>query len=247
MERGGAADVTEWCITRVAFFSDTHLAAVPGDGSTAPDVRLRAAVEAVGRTGPIDLVVLPGDIADDGSADAYRRVNTIVGVLGVPVVATPGNHDLREVVREHLVASDAFVTSTWRVLTVDTVIPEQIHGSVDAAAVAALLGPDEGVPTVLVLHHPPITVSTNRWFVLDGAAELVEMLSHRSDVRLVVTGHLHTAFHVVLAGATYIGCSSTWYSLTHHDEVWTHDDGHVGALVVDLHDDGRFTWQRIAS
>jgi 3',5'-cyclic AMP phosphodiesterase CpdA len=210
-------------------------------------VCLRAAVEAVAGAGPLDLVVLPGDIADDGSAAAYGRVNAIVGTLGVPVVATPGNHDLREVVWEHLAASDAFVTSTWRILTVDTVVPEQIHGRVDAATVAALLGPDEGVPTVLVLHHPPITVSTNRWFVLDGAAELVEMLARRGDVRLVVSGHLHTAFHVVLAGATYIGCSSTWYSLAHHDEVWTHDDGPVGALVVDLHDDGRFTWQRIVS
>jgi Icc protein len=239
--------MAEWSITRVAFFSDTHLAELPGDGDTAPDVRLRAAVDAVDAAGPLDLVVLPGDIADDGSAAAYGRVNEIVATLGAPVVATPGNHDLRDVVREHLVASDAFITTTWRVLTVDTVIPEQIHGRVDVAAVSALLGPDEGVPTVLVLHHPPITVSTNRWFVLDGAAELVEMLSRRGDVRLVVSGHLHAAFHVVLAGATYIGCSSTWYSLAHHDEVWTYDGGHVGALVVDLHDDGRFTWQRIAS
>jgi Icc protein len=239
--------MAEWRITRVAFFSDTHLAELPGVGSTAPDARLSAAVDAVRRVGPIDVVVLPGDIADDGSAAAYGRVNAIIATLGAPVVATPGNHDLRDVVRQHLVASDAFITSMWRVLTVDTVIPEQIHGRVDVAAVAALLGPDEGVPTVLVLHHPPITVSTNRWFVLDGAAELVEMLSRREDVRLVVSGHLHTAFHVVLAGATYIGCSSTWYSLAHHDELWTHDDGHVGALVVDLHDDGRFTWQRIAS
>jgi 3',5'-cyclic AMP phosphodiesterase CpdA len=239
--------VQEWSITRVAFFSDTHLAATAAEGPTAPDARLRAAVEAAAGAGPIDAVVLPGDIADDGSAAAYVRVNTIVGALGVPVVATPGNHDLRDAVRDHLEATEAFMTPHWRILTVDTVIPEQIHGRVDAVQVEALLGPDRGIPTVVVLHHPPITVSSNRWFVLDGSADLVTLFSGRSDVRLVVTGHLHTAFHAVLADVTYIGCSSTWYSLAHHDEAWTPDDGHVGSLVVDLHDDGHFTWQRIAS
>lgn len=237
----------EWSITRVAFFSDTHLAEAPGQGHTAPDERLRAAVDAVRATGRIDLAVLPGDIADDGSDAAYGRVNTIVGALGVPVVATPGNHDLRDVVWASLTATDSFTSATWRLLTVDTVIPEQIHGRVDVDEVAARLGPDEGMPTVLVLHHPPITVSTNRWFVLDGAADLVELLNNRNDVRLVVSGHLHTAFHVVLAGVAYIGCASTWYSLAHHDDAWTPDDGITGALLVDLHDDGRFTWQRIAS
>jgi hypothetical protein len=90
-------------------------------------------------------------------------------------------------------------------------------------------------------------VSTNRWFVLDGAADLVEVLNRRSDVRLVVSGHLHTAFTVVLAGVMYIGCASTWYSLAHHDERWTPDDAPTGALLVDLDDDGTWTWQRVAN
>lgn len=96
-----------------------------------------------------------------------------------------------------------------------------------------------------MIHHPPITVRTNRWFILDGAAALVQLLSSRTDVRLVVSGHLHDAFEMVLGGVAYVGCSSTWYSIGHHVDTWSPDDGHVGALVVTLSPDGALDWRRL--
>ena len=80
---------------------------------------------------------------------------------------------------------------------------------------------------------------------LDGGNELAIELAARRDVRVVVSGHLHEAFNVVFGGVSYIGCSSSLYSIKHRNEQFILDDGHVGALVLSLGNDGDFTWRRL--
>lgn len=228
----------------VAFFSDSHLAAAPDLRPAGPDARLAAAVAAVQAFEP-DLVVLPGDIADDGSLAAYERVLATLTALDAPILATPGNHDLPGPLAQvigHLQGCDI---DGWRIVTVDSHLPETVHGCVDLDVVAAVLGDDDGTPTVLVIHHPPITLSSHRWFQLDRAAELVALLSARSDVRLVVSGHLHAAFSVQLGHVTYLGCPSTLYAIDHHGDRYRKGDGHVGAMVLTLQPDATYDWQLV--
>ncbi len=81
-------------------------------------------------------------------------MTALLAPLDAPVIATPGNHDLRENVAAAFGGATSAELDGWRIVLVDTVIPGEIHGAVDIAAVEAVLGPDEGVPTVVVLHHP---------------------------------------------------------------------------------------------
>jgi Icc protein len=228
----------------VAFFSDSHLKRSADDALDGPDQMLRAAVEAARPARP-DLVVLPGDIADDGSVAGYERVLATVGVLGAPVLATPGNHDLADPLAAVLGSIDEWHGDGWRVLTADTHIPEQIHGAIDVADLERRLGDDRRLPTVLVLHHPPITLSTHAWFQLARADELVAMLADRGDVRIVVSGHLHADFAVQLGHVTYLGCPSTLYAIDHHADRFRKGDGHVGALMMTLGSDGAFDWRLV--
>ena len=133
----------------------------------------------------------------------------------------------------------------WRIVLVDTSIPATEWGRIDVASLLHRLGPDDGAPTVLALHHPPITTSTHPWMRLEGGDELVAALAARGDVRVVLSGHLHEAFNVVVGGVSYIGCSSSFYSIKHRNQEFILDNGHVGALVLSLNDDGGFTWQRL--
>ena len=228
----------------VAQISDSHLKREPGVSEGSPDEMLRRAVELVAAVQP-DIVLLTGDIADDGSAEAYQRVATSVSVLGVPVLATAGNHDDPSVLAAVLGATDETVIGGWRVVLVDTSIPKTEHGRIDVPDLLRRLGADNGVPTVLALHHPPITTSTHKWMRLDGGADLVSALAARSDVRVVVSGHLHEAFNAVVGGVSYIGCSSSLYSLKHRNADFILDQGHVGALVLSLASDGDFSWRRL--
>jgi Icc protein len=245
---GGGADAsptaTRAATVTVVQISDVHLAAVASDAADGPDAGLARAVELILPLAP-DLVLLTGDIADDGSPAAYRRVRTVTSRLDATILATPGNHD--DVVALHAefgVAADS-VFGRWRVVLADTSIPDEISGRVDTDALLARLGPDAGQPTLLALHHPPITTSTHEWFQLDGGAELVGALTRRRDVRIVASGHLHQAFNAVVGGVSYVGCSSSWYSLAHHDAEYWYDGGHVGVVVYRLHEDGRWEWERL--
>ena len=228
----------------VAQITDSHIKREPGRGDGSPDEMLRRAVSLVADAQP-DVLLLTGDIADDGSTEAYQRVAKAVAGLGVPVLATAGNHDLPAEVAATLGATDEIAIGGWRILLVDTSIPATEWGRIDMAALLRRLGPADGPPTVLALHHPPITTSTHPWMRLENGDELVAALSARGDVRVVLSGHLHEAFNVVHGGVSYIGCSSSFYSIKHRNQQFILDNGHVGALVLSLHDDGGFTWQRL--
>ena len=226
--------------------SDVHLAALVSDTPSSADAGYSRAVALVKAEGP-DAIVITGDITDDGSEAACRRAHSIVDVVGAPVLATPGNHDRPDIVRSTFGAADGLSLGAWRLVCVDTVVPGQDAGSVDPRSVADRLGSDDSTPTVLAMHHPPVTTSTHADFRLHGAAEFVEMLLARTDVRVVLSGHLHQAFHVVVGRVSFLGCSSSYYSLEHCGEEMRRDHGHVGALRLRLHDDGRWDWMRMPS
>jgi Icc protein len=230
----------------VVQLSDTHLRAEPDVSDESPDRRLAEVVGALADLRP-DLVLLTGDIADDGSPSAYRRVSQVVSEMGVPVLATPGNHDEAAAMAREFGPQTTLDAGSWSIVLLDTSIPGEMHGQVDVYEVLDRLGPDEDKPTLLAMHHAAITTSTHEWFQLHGAPALVAALGARRDVRIVVSGHLHQAFDVVCGGVHYIGCSSSWYSLEHRDRTYRRDDGHIGGLMLRLFDDGTWTWERVAS
>lgn len=228
----------------VAQITDSHLKREPSAGDHSPDEMLRRAVKLVAQAQP-DVLLLTGDIADDGSTEAIERVAQAVKVLGVPVLATSGNHDDPAVVTAVLGVADEMSIGGWRLLLADTSIPKAEWGRVDVPDLLRRLGPDIGVPTLLALHHPPISTSTHPWMRLEGGSELATALAARGDVRVVLSGHLHEAFNVVFGGVSYIGCSSSLYSIKHRNNEFILDNGHVGALVLSLSDDGDFSWRRL--
>jgi Icc protein len=228
----------------VAQITDSHLKREPVAGDKSPDEMLRRAVALVADAQP-DVLLLTGDIADDGSSQALERVAQALKGIRVPILATAGNHDDSATVATILGAVDEMSIGGWRLLLADTTIPKTEWGRIDVPDLLRRLGPDIGVPTLLALHHPPISTSTHPWMRLEGGAELATALAARGDVRVVLSGHLHEAFNVVFGGVSYIGCSSSLYSIKHRNKQFILDNGHVGALVLSLADDGDFSWRRL--
>lgn len=224
---------------RVVQISDTHLGAALTHQTITPEDGLAATVRSVAGLRP-DLVLLTGDITDSGKSDDYRRVVELLQPLGAPVLATPGNHDDPDALRAHFGGESDRYLGDWRFLMVDTTVPGEIHGEIDVPTVMRRLGPDIGWPTLIALHHPPISSSSKSWFELIGGDELVAALGKRTDVRLVVGGHLHDSFRVTCGGVTYVSAPSTWYSLEHIADEYRPDDGECGAVRMDLYTDGRF-------
>ena len=228
----------------VAQISDSHVKREPDASDGSPDEMLRRAIALVAAAKP-DILLLTGDIADDGSTEALERVAKEVKVLGIPVLATAGNHDDPAAVAAVLGAVDDKLIGGWRLCLADTSIPQTPWGRIDVPALLHRLGPSDGPPTLLALHHPPVSTSTHPWMQLEGATELIAALASRGDVRVVVSGHLHEAFNAVIGGVSYIGCSSSYYSIKHRNDQLMLDNGHVGALLLSLDSDGGFKWRRL--
>lgn len=223
--------------------SDTHLAADPSElvGGLSPDVRLSHVITKWRATWQsADLVLLTGDLADDGSASAYERLKEAVAPLGSRVLAISGNHDVPELVADYFGTATVVDLGRWLVVGLDTSRRNQIHGTLDVDAAMGLLDSLDGRPTVVAMHHPPKSRSTHEWFQLEGAPAFLDEIARRPHVQLVLSGHLHDAFEFALgAGSTLFGCPSTLLAMAHAgDHVEIGARAPTGARVLRLNDDG---------
>ena len=89
--------------------SDCHLSADAGAkyrGQNA-DLNLRRLLPVMRAWNP-DLMLLTGDVSEDASPASYARVAVMLGTVGVPLLALPGNHDDPQVMKQH------FRLGPWR-------------------------------------------------------------------------------------------------------------------------------------
>lgn len=227
--------------------SDTHLRAEPHTPRQRdPDESLAASLAAVDHLRP-DLVLLTGDLADDGSVGALRRLGDLVARFDAPVLAVAGNHDDPANVRAVFGEGTTAEVGRWRVLGVPTVLPGENHGAVDVVEVARRLDELDGRPTIITMHHPPRSPSTHPWFRLLGADELLDAVRSRPHVRALVTGHLHEAFRFHENGLELCGAPSSYYAIKHAGDYYELvRDGLVGTQLLTLGDDGSFACEPVA-
>ncbi|MDQ2849842.1 MAG: metallophosphoesterase [Actinomycetota bacterium] len=222
-------------MTRLLQLSDTHLL---GPGSVSPhpgidpEARLVAVLEAARSYGPYDAVVLTGDIADDASLEAVRRVRQLVEPVAPVLLAVPGNHDDTDIVRTVFGSAPATL-GKWSIRGAVTNVPGEIAGRADD--ILRVLQACDG-PTVMLMHHPPRSRSTHPWFTLTGADELEQRLCEHGHPLILLSGHLHEAFEDSIGDVRLYGGPATFYGIAHDGEGWTPHGAPTGALVIDLGD-----------
>jgi Icc protein len=211
---------------RILHLSDTHLTAtgLDADGVDAAASLKRILFDAR-YLDELDLVLVSGDIADDGSAAGYAVVRDIVGGFaadrGIPHVYAIGNHDDRAAFAQvlgsgHLSASGTDTGCRWaggperaaasdiaglRIITLDSLIPGCAHGLISSAQLqwlASVLAEPALAGSVIAVHHPPVHVPTSVFVTTGGLQntdELADVVAG-SDVRAILCGH----YHAQLAG-----------------------------------------------
>jgi 3',5'-cyclic AMP phosphodiesterase CpdA len=134
----------------------------------------RAAIDALATLEPSpDLVLLTGDLVDADEVESYLWLAEELDRLGIPVYAIPGNHDLREPMRDTFAGqgylpAKGFLHYTVeagpvRVIALDTVIERQPGGEICAERrtwLADRLAEDRRAPTIIMMHHQPFRTAT---------------------------------------------------------------------------------------
>jgi 3',5'-cyclic AMP phosphodiesterase CpdA len=236
--------------------SDPH---VPGDGFLFDRVdacaRVQSSLEMMASAGcRPDVLILSGDVANQGEAEAYVRLRPVIDEalarFGAKLLVVPGNHDDVSRLRDHLLGRKAAPgpldevvrVGGLRLIGMDSSVPGEVHGELDDAQLEALaneLAQPAADGTVLVVHHPPIwsTTPLSELVALRDPQRLADVI-RGSDVRMILSGHTHRVSAGTLAGVPVWISPSTGS----HADVLARNGfrGHAGGgfTRVDILDDG---------
>jgi 3',5'-cyclic AMP phosphodiesterase CpdA len=219
----------------LAQLSDPHVGALWAGGD--PAAGLAAAVETV-LSMPVrpDAVLVSGDLSDNATDAEYEQVRELLAPLRAPLYVLPGNHDDRGVLRRHFEVPGAagepvqysVDLGPMRLVVVDTTLPGEVPGALDAERLARLDGELAAVPeapTLVAMHHPAFATGVPAWDALNLPASdrvaFAEVVGRYPQVRRVLAGHVHRTIAGQVAGRVALTVPSTYVQgrLTFGDEI----------------------------
>lgn len=207
--------------------SDPHIGATWA--SPDPTTRLAGAVSAV-RAMPEsrDAVLVSGDLADHATDAEYEEASALLAKLGTPVHVLPGNHDDRARLRRHFGTPGAGAEpirysadlGPMRLVVVDTTIPGRDDGALERDQLDWLdaeLARAPRVPTIVAMHHPPLSTgippSDEAGLPASHRRALGDVLGRHAHVQTVAAGHVHRSVTSRLSGCPVVTAPSTYVQL----------------------------------
>jgi len=187
---------------------------------------LAAAVRHINALVPLpDLVILTGDIVDEGDPSEYLAACELLSEIAAPLRVIPGNHDersaFRAAFRDHVYLPAngplSYVddrSGPVRIVALDVTVPDRHHGEVDDGALAWLdtaLGSDPDRPTLIMMHQPPFAcgVPYLDTYWCRGGDRLAAVVARYPAVERIVCGHVHRHMQLRFAGTLLCTAPST--------------------------------------
>ena len=183
--------------------TDTHIGAATDNRLAGVDTRksLKHVLDAAASDGHSDLVLLTGDLSDDGSVDAYRELHRQVAATGLDHVWLPGNHD--DIANMQAVAAPYMATTVgagnWGFILLNSQIPGAVGGELaesELLRLARFLQNLDYRYLLICVHHHPLSIGC-RWLdqqTISNGARLLQMLDGCDRVRALLWGHVHQEF-----------------------------------------------------
>ncbi|MFA5494530.1 MAG: phosphodiesterase [Porticoccaceae bacterium] len=204
-------------------------------------------LQRIGAAGePVDRIMVTGDIAAQGVAPAYQLFCHRMAGTGLPYSWLPGNHDVFERMCAHSLLppfEPVVAVGRWRLLCLNTAVPEAVGGYLDGdqlAAVGTTLEALEDHPVALFMHHPPTAIGC-RWLDRQQVAngeELAAILRRHPQVRAVFTGHVHQEGFAEFAGIPLYTTPSTCFQFAAGSDDFAIATEPPAYRWIDLHSDG---------
>lgn len=200
-----------------------------------------------------DLVLLTGDLSQDGTPKSYERLQNLLSPLATPTYWLPGNHDRLSAMQQVLNRSPVcpqkvFHRGGWHFLLINSSVPGCVHGHLSPETLdwldfrLSLVG---NQPTLVALHHPPFAINSH-WLdssTLQNPEELFAVLDRHPEVKLVLFGHIHQEFNRQRHGVHYLGSPSTSIQFEPQSSNFSLDREEPGFRLLNLYPDGSWeTW-----
>jgi Icc protein len=172
-----------------------------------------------------DLVLLSGDLVDQGEAAEYGHVRTLLAALAMPALVIPGNHDDRAAFRRAF-ADHAYLPRSGpmhyvagshgavRIVALDVTVPGLHHGDIDEESMLWLdgaLSAEPRRPTILMMHQPPFDCGVpylDAYHCRNGE-RLAQIIARHPAVERIVCGHVHRFMQLRFGGTVLCTAPST--------------------------------------
>lgn len=204
---------------RVAQISDTHLGQTTAyqllgmdtDFSLRQVLKLFAA-----RESQAELILLSGDISNNGYKQAYQRLYQLLERRD-NVVWLPGNHDSVELMKS--VCAERWFRprleiGNWQIVSLDSSVAGSSRGTLDAGQLEFLeqtLQAHPDLHTLIALHHHVLPIGSD-WLdeqLLSNRQAFFDLISRYPQVKAVTSGHVHQATDVLKNGVRVLTAPST--------------------------------------
>ena len=212
----------------IAQISDTHIRDHLGMFGELVDTSetLKKAVQLLNSLEPQpDVVLVTGDLTDDGTKEQYSLLLEMLSSLNAPLLPLPGNHDERseflnafsstlpdEIPENHC----SYVIDNFpvRLIALDTSLPGQhdaLFSEDHELWLSTVLSQEKDKPTLIFTHFPPFETGISFMDLsgLKSADRLEKIIRNNPQVKLVVSGHLHRSIQTSFASTMISVCPST--------------------------------------
>jgi len=212
--------------TRIIQVTDIHLANKPNGKALGlyPEACFRQVIsDVLSLDKPADLVLATGDLANDGSCEAYTRLREMFLEFNIPVFVIPGNHDCVENMKSSLVMNPIRMEQQteiggWKIVFLNSQVIDAEHGFIDADGFAQLheaIDVAGNQPLLIALHHSLTPECGTSGCQLTNAEELLSLCSEHGNIKAMISGHTHCQTEQDHAGIKLLTTPSTFLHVTH--------------------------------
>ncbi|MFD2231718.1 3',5'-cyclic-AMP phosphodiesterase [Alkalimarinus sediminis] len=194
-----------------------------------------------------DALLATGDLAQDGSIEAYQCFEEKVNRFGCPVFWFTGNHDNREAMRGVAQGSGALEKvvrmGAWQFIFLDSLLDGKVHGHLSDEELTLLdeaLAARPDLHSLVSFHHHPVDIDC-KWLDaigLKNREQLLEIIDKHSNVRCLLWGHIHQEVDSMREDVRLLATPSTCVQFLPNSESFAIDNLAPGYRWLQLNADG---------
>lgn len=238
---------------RVLQLTDPHLMArADGEllGVNTRDSLQAVIAEVLKVHGQPDMILATGDLAQDGSTEAYRVFGESLKVFSCPSLWIAGNHDhvdhLNRVAAEFGAGDRHVIRGGWQFVMLDSSVPGKVHGALadeQLEFLARALAQQPDLPAVVTLHHHPVDIGSD-WMAKIGLTNrdaFWQVVDRFPQVKIVLWGHIHQQLEQERNGVKLLATPSTCIQFTAGSRRFSVENAPPGYRWFEFHGTGDFT------
>ena len=238
---------------RIIHMSDLHLTKDGGPiWETNTMEHFNQSIDIIRGLQKIDAILVTGDVSDDGSEWTYQYADRLFSTLGIPTLCCPGNHDSLKMMLEEYKPSfckflpPSSIIDGWKIVMLNSVIPadenpdqNKARGFLSDESLNYVIQElEEGLPTIIALHHPPL--EPGGWLnrrLLENRDEFNQTINRYPNARLVIYGHIHYFSDVQKGHIRYSSSTSVGFAFDKDLPKFQIADGLEGFSLIEINND----------